>query len=333
MPGPPRWIYRDSLAGYSQTQIMPAIAKVCKKEGDLEDVTTSVGMRKLIDDGEHHILEALHREWPGLSFDPEALVSEMEAAEVEGRVGRIAFASQLSALDCAFGDARIERMKRMGLAVEPHIHFDMQVEFQWEPVDSQRLLLWASRVGKQEIVANALWRLHFEQRSSLTKRSTLLQAGSEAGLDSAEVDAFLDSQELLTDVQHGYGVASELNIRWPPFLVLNGPYSNGGPFRDGSKHCTIIRGPPQAYAEAFEKIWRHVHEAETIWSWPRRYDDDGEWNENTEWSGGWWAAPRSREWWHNGWRESGGAWSQSSWKSPKRYRWSRNAHWQNSLKD
>ena len=76
---------------------------------------------------------------------------------------------------------------------------------QWQPVESQRLLLWAGRFGLQEEFMSALNKRHFEQRQSASARSTLLDAAREVGLDGAAAVAFLDSRELEDVVWKSYG--------------------------------------------------------------------------------------------------------------------------------
>ena len=76
---------------------------------------------------------------------------------------------------------------------------------QWQPVESQRLLLWAGRFGLQEEFMSALNKRHFEQRQSASARSTLLDAAGEVGLDVAAAEAFLDSKELEDVVWKSYG--------------------------------------------------------------------------------------------------------------------------------
>ena len=63
-------------------------------------------------------------------------------------------------------------------------------------VDSQRLVLWAGRHGKQEAVMSELNALHFSRAQSAGERATLMAAAAAAGLDPAETSAFLDGDEL-----------------------------------------------------------------------------------------------------------------------------------------
>ena len=64
------------------------------------------------------------------------------------------------------------------------LRFDVPVH--WQPVDSQRLMLWAGRFGRQERFLDVLNRRHFERAESARWRnvrpSSSMSAGSSARL-------------------------------------------------------------------------------------------------------------------------------------------------------
>ena len=127
-------------------------------------------------------------------------------------------------------------MTKLGQAAG--VTFDFNAYIDRQPIESQRLLLWAGRYGKGEEFMTAyarqgsnprladrvpgrscsathtcepsLHRLsnrHFQQGSqgeSASKRPTLLAAAQEAGLDAHTVTAFLDSDELYDEVRRSY---------------------------------------------------------------------------------------------------------------------------------
>ena len=79
------------------------------------------------------------------------------------------------------------------------IEFDYNVFINRQPIDSQRMLLYAARHGKQEEYVSALSRRHFTQGSSgesASKKPTVLAAAVEAGLHREEALAFLESSEV-----------------------------------------------------------------------------------------------------------------------------------------
>ena len=144
------------------------------------------------------------------------------------------------------------------------ITFDYGVKAQWQPVDSQRLLLWAGRFGLQEEFMSALNKRHFEQRQSASERQTLLAAAAEVGLDTAAASAFLDSRELEADVWRSYGETIRTKrIHSIPLFAFNVPAIDaaGGPFRaPGTHEAYVVRGSmdTEYFTELLELIARDV---------------------------------------------------------------------------
>lgn len=151
------------------------------------------------------------------------------------------------------------------------IAFDYNVLAQWQPVDSQRLLLWAGRFGKQEEFMSALNKRHFEQRQSASDRETLLAAAGEVGLEVAAAAEFLDGDELASDVWRSYGrTIRELGIHSIPLFAFSVPTIDavGGPFRPpGTYDAFVVRGSMDAsyFYELFEVLLRDFREGRRIY--------------------------------------------------------------------
>ena len=160
-------------------------------------------------------------------------------------------------------EERREKMKPfLRLGQSAGIEFDLDVKAQYQPVESQRLLLWAGRFGLQEEFMSALNALHFEKRQSASMRSTLLAAAAAVGLDVAAAEAFLDGDELHDDVWRSYGTTiREAGIRAIPLFAFSVPElgATGGPFRDaGEYEAYIVRGSSseESFVKLFELILR-----------------------------------------------------------------------------
>jgi predicted DsbA family dithiol-disulfide isomerase len=67
-------------------------------------------------------------------------------------------------------------------------------------VESQRLLLWATKQGKAEALMTEFNVRHFEKRESINKRQHLVAAAEAAGLDPQATEAFLATDELEAEV-------------------------------------------------------------------------------------------------------------------------------------
>ena len=151
------------------------------------------------------------------------------------------------------------------------IEFDYGVKAQWQPVDSQRLLLWAGRFGLQEEFMSALNLRHFEQKQSASERATLLAAVAEVGLDTDAAAAFLDTDELADAVWRSYGATiREKGIHAIPLFAFHAPQigAQGGPFRAaGDDEAYVVRGSMDDgyFLELLETIARDVANGKRVY--------------------------------------------------------------------
>ncbi|CAE8643195.1 unnamed protein product [Polarella glacialis] len=146
------------------------------------------------------------------------------------------------------------------------IELDYGVQTNWQPVDSQRLMLWSGRFGRQEKFMSALAQRHFEQRKSASHRTTLMEVVEEIGLNVVEARQFLETDELVAEVWRSYGeTIHDKGIHAIPFFVFNSPLTDGGPFRSGKGEPAIVKGSgdPPTFLRVFEQLLRDVERAET----------------------------------------------------------------------
>jgi len=180
-------------------------------------------------------------------------------------------------------EARRERMRPfLALGAAAGIKFDLEVVAQYQPVESQRLLLWAGRFGKQEAYMSALNELHFEGRRSASVRETLLSAASSAGLDATAAQAFLETRELEAEVWASYGsTIREAGIKAIPLFAFCVPAIGavGGPFRPaGEFESYVVRGSSNAedFLSLFELIHRDWRDGKRVYdsaAFPFRRDE------------------------------------------------------------
>lgn len=144
------------------------------------------------------------------------------------------------------------------------IKFDYSVYLNKQPIDSQRLLLWAARYGKQELFMAALSSRHFQQGSegeSASKRGTLLAAAGEAGLDAVAAAAFLDTDELYDEVWESYGEMPRRGISGIPLFCFSVPQVGlySGPFRDANADASINGSSnKQQFLQLLNALYTHV---------------------------------------------------------------------------
>mmetsp|Transcript_16961 Transcript_16961/g.43321 ORF Transcript_16961/g.43321 Transcript_16961/m.43321 type:complete len:170 (-) Transcript_16961:202-711(-) len=110
----------------------------------------------------------------------------------------------------AFMESMSERGEELGI----HFRFDTQVG---NSMDSLRLLhwCWVSYPDKQEALASALARLHFEQQQCVAKRETMLAGCAAVGIAHAEAACVIDDPllfradvEKLMSEAHAHGHCS-----------------------------------------------------------------------------------------------------------------------------
>ena len=147
------------------------------------------------------------------------------------------------------------------------VKFDFNAYIDRQPIESQRLLLWAGRFGKGEEFMTALSDRHFQRGSegeSASKRTTLLAACDEVGLDRAAAEAFLDSNELHDEVWRSYGEMPRKGITGIPLFCFSIPEVGlwSGPFRDANADATINgSGNKAQFRQLFEQLYQHTAKA------------------------------------------------------------------------
>lgn len=150
------------------------------------------------------------------------------------------------------------------LGRELGIELDYTVKTNWQPIDSQRTILWAMQFGKAEAYMSRLAPKHFEECKSASHRATILDAAEEAGLDRQALRAFLETDELKAEVWKSYGsTINEKGIHAIPFFCFNSPLTDGGPFRNGTGTPLIVKGSANKdhFLAVFEKLYRDVERA------------------------------------------------------------------------
>lgn len=82
---------------------------------------------------------------------------------------------------------------------------DSGLEMMYHPINSQRMILWAARQGRQEDLVSELSKLHFEEVRTCADDETVLEAARRAGLDVAAAEAYLKTDENAESVWESYG--------------------------------------------------------------------------------------------------------------------------------
>ncbi len=122
-----------------------------------------------------------------------------------------------------FGEKDSARYGRVA-AIGKTLGLDMQfgkIEVQPNTVKAHRLMHRAGESGRQDAMAEALFRAYFIEGANLTDDATLAECAAQAGLDCAETMAYL-ATDADADLIRGADVeVRQVGIGGVPFFIFN----------------------------------------------------------------------------------------------------------------
>jgi predicted DsbA family dithiol-disulfide isomerase len=95
-----------------------------------------------------------------------------------------------------------------------------KMKVQPNTLNAHRLMLYAERTGKQDELAEELFRAHFIEGANITDRETLADVAARAGLDRKAVAAYLASDEDRALIQRADVEARSAGIGGVPFFIF-----------------------------------------------------------------------------------------------------------------
>ena len=122
-----------------------------------------------------------------------------------------------------FGESDSSRYKRVAL-VGKSLGLDMQfdsIKVQPNTVNAHRLIHHAGELGKQDAVAEALFRAYFIEGANLTDRAVLADYAAQAGLDRDQTAAYLNSDADADVIRGADREARQVGIEGVPFFIFN----------------------------------------------------------------------------------------------------------------
>jgi predicted DsbA family dithiol-disulfide isomerase len=95
------------------------------------------------------------------------------------------------------------------------------ISVQPNTLEAHRLLHYAEQPGRQDEVAEELFKAYFIEGANLADPETLAAVAERAGLDRAKVAAYLASDTDRDVVQHGDAEARSAGVGGVPFFIFN----------------------------------------------------------------------------------------------------------------
>lgn len=106
-------------------------------------------------------------------------------------------------------------------AAEVGLDFNLERSVIANSFDAHRLIQLAKSKGLGDEMEEALFKAHFTDGKNIDDRSSLIEIGTEAGLDVQDMTAVLDSDDFADEVRYDEKTAETIGIRGVPFFVLN----------------------------------------------------------------------------------------------------------------
>ena len=112
------------------------------------------------------------------------------------------------------------RVAGVGREVGIDFAFD-QIKVQPNTLNAHRLMLYGAEQGREDEVAENLFRAYFLEGTNLTDKAALADVGERAGLDRTALAAYLASGDGREDVLRADREARQAGINGVPFFMFN----------------------------------------------------------------------------------------------------------------
>jgi predicted DsbA family dithiol-disulfide isomerase len=94
--------------------------------------------------------------------------------------------------------------------------------------DAHRFSHLAAKQGKGDAAEESLFKAYFTEGKNISDRDTLVQLGTEIGLDSAAVKQALEGDAYMQEVKQDIAEADAIGVRGVPFFVIDRKYAVSG---------------------------------------------------------------------------------------------------------
>ena len=113
------------------------------------------------------------------------------------------------------------RVAGVGREVDIEFAFD-RITVQPNTLNAHRLMIYGAKQGREDEVAENLFRAYFLEGANLTDQAALARVGERAGLDRAALAAYLASEDGRADVLRADRDARQAGINSVPCFIFNG---------------------------------------------------------------------------------------------------------------
>ncbi len=145
----------------------------------------------------------------------------------------------------------IEKAKEMndhvsGIAKDIGLTYHLDKAVVANSFDAHRFSHLAKKYGKQNDAEEKLFEAYFTDGKNTADHQTLVQLGSEIGMDATEISTVLSSDEFTDEVNQDIYEAQQVGVRGVPFFVL------------GEKYAISGAQESSTFLQALNKTWEEI---------------------------------------------------------------------------
>ena len=127
----------------------------------------------------------------------------------------------------------IEKAKEMNnhlteMAAQEGLTYDLEKAVVANSFDAHRLAHLAKKQGKGDAAEESLFKAYFTEGRNISDIDTLVQLGTEIGLDSTAVKQALENEDYTKEVYKDIAEADAIGVRGVPFFVIDRKYAISG---------------------------------------------------------------------------------------------------------
>ena len=115
---------------------------------------------------------------------------------------------------------KYERVAAVGREVGINFAFD-DIKVQPNTINAHRLMHYGAKHGREDAVAESLFKAYFAEGANLTDKKTLADIGERAGLERDLLEEYLDSDEDRDAILNGDLEARQSGVNGVPFFIFN----------------------------------------------------------------------------------------------------------------
>jgi predicted DsbA family dithiol-disulfide isomerase len=114
------------------------------------------------------------------------------------------------------------------MAKEVGLNYDFDKAVVANSFDAHRFIQFAKTLGKGDAAEERLFKAYFTEGKNTADHSTLIQLGSEIGIDALELKKVLESDAYSSEVNKDVKEAEQIGVTGVPFFVIDRKYAVSG---------------------------------------------------------------------------------------------------------